>query len=154
MLGGGEGYLNDMNTETTNFDQTTLRSDEYFKNVTTLASVVMSCGTFLKVLGFLFFGSFLIIGYVGTRGEPQMPEAIKTSYLFAAGFLGARVWIIFHVLGVIATAQAKSLQAGLEERHLVSGTRDTRNRHGFGRERHGRKKTHRSALEMGGRLIG
>ena len=53
MLGGGEGYLNDMNTETTNFDQTTLRSDEYFKNVTTLASVVMSCGTFLKVLGFL-----------------------------------------------------------------------------------------------------
>ena len=143
-----------MNTETINFDQTTLRSDEYVKNVTTLASVVMSCGTFLKVLGFLFFGSFLIIGYVGTRGEPQMPEAIKTSYMFAAGFLGAMVWIIFHVLGVIATAQARSLRVSLEEAHLVSGTRDTRNRHGFGRERYGRKKAHRSALEMGGRLIG
>ena len=143
-----------MNPETTHFDQTTPRSDEYFKNVTTLASVVMSCGTLLKVLGFLFFGSFLIVGYVGTRGEPQMPEAIKTSYLLAAGFLGVMVWVIFQVLGVIATAQGRSLRASLEETQLVNGTRETRNRNGLGRERYGRKKAHRSAMEMGGRLIG
>ena len=104
-----------MNTDST---QTTVNTElliKRYKDAYIVATVVISFGTALKVIGFVLGAGAFIAGFAFTENATRMPDAIRTSYIVGGVVLGIILWLIFYVLGVLSSCQGQVLRASLDE---------------------------------------
>ena len=104
-----------MNTDST---QTTVNTElliKRYKDAYTVATVIISFGTALKAIGFLFGIGLFIAGFAFTENAHGMPDSAKTVYIVSGAVLGIILWLIFYVLGVLSSCQGQVLRAGLDE---------------------------------------
>ena len=86
-----------------------------YKDAYRVATVVISFGTALKVLGFILgIGSFLAAGLT-SQHTPNMPPAMQAVCFLVGVPGGILMFAVFYILGVLSSCQGQVLRAGLDE---------------------------------------
>ena len=104
-----------MNTDST---QTTVNTElliKRYKDAYTVATVIISFGTALKVIGLLVGAGMFIGGFAFTENAESMTHQLKEIYIVAGAVIGIVLWLIFYVLGVLSSCQGQVLRASLDE---------------------------------------
>ena len=91
-----------------------------YRDAYRVASVVISFGTTLKVLGILFglavfMGSFALANQVDMSGNGLHGGRLQNIYIIVGGVLGGMLWLVLYVLGVLASCHGQVLRATLDE---------------------------------------